>query len=84
VLKNARQSPFTVQNAAVCALPCVSVKTHGKNFAVRFLPFAVRPRPRRTAKAGFPVVFCMLIFMLCLDVCELSGDAQGASPISSL
>jgi hypothetical protein len=29
VLKNARQSPFTVQNAAVCALLCVSCPSPG-------------------------------------------------------
>jgi hypothetical protein len=45
---------FTVQKGGVWLLPCVSEKTHGKVFAVRFLLFAVRPK--RTAKAQFPVV----------------------------
>jgi hypothetical protein len=34
--KSARQIPFAVQNVVVRSLPCVSVKTHDKDFAVRF------------------------------------------------
>jgi hypothetical protein len=37
VLKNARQSPFTVQNAAVCALPCVSMKNARQRLCRAFL-----------------------------------------------
>jgi hypothetical protein len=35
-VKSARQIPFAVQNVVVRSLPCVSVKTHDKDFAVRF------------------------------------------------
>jgi hypothetical protein len=37
VLKNARQSPFTVQNAAVCALSCVSMKNARQRLCRAFL-----------------------------------------------
>jgi hypothetical protein len=37
VLKNARQSPFAVQNAVVCALPCVSVKNTRQRLCRAFL-----------------------------------------------
>jgi hypothetical protein len=58
VLKNARQSPFTVQNAAVCALPCVSVKNARQRLCRAFL--ALRRASKRTAKAGFPVVSILM------------------------
>jgi hypothetical protein len=54
VRRSARQRAFTVQNATVCPLSCAPTKTHGKEFVVRFMAFAVRPW--RTAKPLFPVV----------------------------
>jgi hypothetical protein len=54
VLKNARQNPFTVQNAAVCALPCVSMKNARQRLCRAFLALRRASEGRVSRSGGGP------------------------------